>query len=417
MPIDVQTLHRVPTATDGSIRIFRAASICFLLILVSSIASAAEYRLDTDDLLRISVLDRSELSGEYRVGPSGGVSLPLLGEVSARGLTPAQLEREIAGRLATSSERKGQIVNIEVKAYRPFFIVGDVEHPGRYPCGPNMIVIHAVAIAGGFKDLDDQGFVARAEIYRAQEKLRGLQDELGLVRLREARYRAEERDAEDLAIPDRLSIYWGDSRREQATADERAILRERLATMRREVEALEQGKEVYVEEIRAHREKIAAENERGELLKAQLSELDAGDERLVPKMVLWSLEQDRVTIEANKRELEAFIARARQKMEEQDLAVLRLKNERALEIAAGIKQAEDEKTQLQASIEETERFLAQARSWLLREPDEVRPDEDLFRIAREGPDGLSEISADRYSKVLPGDVVTVVPALRPARRR
>ena len=67
----------------------------------------------------------------------------------ARGLTPAGLAAEITGKLRNGYIREPSVA-VEIEAYRPFFILGEVAAPGQYPYVPNMSVESAVAIAGGF---------------------------------------------------------------------------------------------------------------------------------------------------------------------------------------------------------------------------------------------------------------------------
>ncbi|MGO4717506.1 polysaccharide biosynthesis/export family protein, partial [Bradyrhizobium sp. 2TAF24] len=69
--------------------------------------------------------------------------------VHARGLTPAELARAVTGKLRAGYIREPYVA-VEVEAYRPFFILGEVTAPGQYPYVPNMTVESAVAIAGGF---------------------------------------------------------------------------------------------------------------------------------------------------------------------------------------------------------------------------------------------------------------------------
>ena len=75
--------------------------------------------------------------------------MPLIGTVSARGLTTDQLSARIAEALRQGFVREPHVA-VEVEAYRPFFILGEVAAPGQYPYTPNMTVETAVAIAGGF---------------------------------------------------------------------------------------------------------------------------------------------------------------------------------------------------------------------------------------------------------------------------
>jgi polysaccharide biosynthesis/export protein len=107
------------------------------------------YRLDAGDKLRVVVFGQEGLTNTYAIDAGGSITMPLIGSVPARGQTPAGLASEIAARL-----RKGYIrdpsVAVEIEAYRPFFILGEVAAPGQYPYVPNMSVESAVAIAGGF---------------------------------------------------------------------------------------------------------------------------------------------------------------------------------------------------------------------------------------------------------------------------
>ena len=89
------------------------------------------------------------LSNIYLVDVSGKIALPLIGAVSARGLTSTQLARAIADRLRQGFIREPHVV-VEIEVYRPFFILGEVIAPGQYPYVPYMTVETAVAIAGGF---------------------------------------------------------------------------------------------------------------------------------------------------------------------------------------------------------------------------------------------------------------------------
>lgn len=108
-----------------------------------------EYRLGPADKVRVNVFGEEALTGEFTVGGSGRLSLPLIGEVQAQGLTITQLQESIAQAL-----RQGFIneprVNAEVLNYRPFYILGEVNKPGEYPYTANLTVLNAVATAEGY---------------------------------------------------------------------------------------------------------------------------------------------------------------------------------------------------------------------------------------------------------------------------
>lgn len=114
-------------------------------------ASAQPYLLDSGDQLRIVVFGQDDLSNTYAVDSGGKLAMPLIGAVDARGQTIRQLESNIEGRLRNGYLRSPD-VTVEIAAYRPFFIMGEVKTPGQYPYVNAMTVQTAVAIAGGFTE-------------------------------------------------------------------------------------------------------------------------------------------------------------------------------------------------------------------------------------------------------------------------
>jgi polysaccharide biosynthesis/export protein len=107
------------------------------------------YTLDAGDRLRIVVFGQDGLSNSYVVDASGHIAMPLIGTVMARGATTDELSARIADRLRQGFIKEPHVA-VEIEAYRPFFILGEVTQPGQYPYVANMTVETAVAIAGGF---------------------------------------------------------------------------------------------------------------------------------------------------------------------------------------------------------------------------------------------------------------------------
>jgi len=134
-------------------------------------APAAEYRLGPGDQLRIITFTEEQLTGEFRVSDHGTISLPLLGPVTAAGRSTAELEAVIAGSLKRGELLRNPSVSVEVIAYRPIFILGEVTRPGQYPYQPGMTVVTAVSVAGGFtyRAIEDSASIVRAIDGRASE--------------------------------------------------------------------------------------------------------------------------------------------------------------------------------------------------------------------------------------------------------
>jgi polysaccharide export outer membrane protein len=111
--------------------------------------TARTYTLDSGDRLRVVVFGQDGLTNSYAVDAAGNITLPLIGPVRARGRTTTQVSASLVARLRQGFLREPHVA-VEVEAYRPFFILGEVTYPGQYPYVANMTVETAVAIAGGF---------------------------------------------------------------------------------------------------------------------------------------------------------------------------------------------------------------------------------------------------------------------------
>lgn len=107
------------------------------------------YSLGTDDEVRMTVFGEPELSGTYTLDDTGAIAVPLIGEVKLEGLNLHAAERLVTAQLADGYLIEPS-VSLEMIAYRPFFILGEVRKPGSYNYAEGMTALKAVALAGGF---------------------------------------------------------------------------------------------------------------------------------------------------------------------------------------------------------------------------------------------------------------------------
>jgi polysaccharide export outer membrane protein len=118
------------------------------------------YRLGAGDVVRLITFGEEQLTGEFRVADSGTIALPLLGPVPAAGRTPGELEQAVADALRRNGVLRNPSVSAEIVAYRPIFVLGEVNKPGQYPYQPGMTVVTAAAVAGGFTYRAVQGYAS-----------------------------------------------------------------------------------------------------------------------------------------------------------------------------------------------------------------------------------------------------------------
>lgn len=112
--------------------------------------------IGTGDVVAVNIWKEAEISRSVPVRSDGRISLPLVGEVQASGMTPKQLESEIKTKLKDYvSEPEVTVIIQEIKSRR-FNILGQVARPGSYPLSNPTTILDAIALAGGFRDFAKQ---------------------------------------------------------------------------------------------------------------------------------------------------------------------------------------------------------------------------------------------------------------------
>jgi polysaccharide export outer membrane protein len=116
--------------------------------------------IGNDDVLAINVWKEPDISRSIPVRSDGKISLPLVGEVQAAGLTPMKLEKDIAGKLKNYISEPEVTVIVQQVNSQKFNILGQVARPGSYGIANSTTVLDAIALAGGFRD-----FAKKKSIY------------------------------------------------------------------------------------------------------------------------------------------------------------------------------------------------------------------------------------------------------------
>ena len=115
----------------------------------------SDYVIGVDDVIAIQYWREKELSAEVVVRPDGKISLPLLNDVSAVGLTPQQLREWLMVDAQRFVEDPTLTVVVKQINSRKVFITGQVEKPGAYPLNYPTNVMQLIALAGGIKEFAD----------------------------------------------------------------------------------------------------------------------------------------------------------------------------------------------------------------------------------------------------------------------
>lgn len=107
------------------------------------------YRLGPRDRVFVTVFNHAELGGEYELDGDGRFSMPLIGVVEAAGLTLPQLQELLISRLKPDYLVNPR-VSIEIRNYRPYYLIGEVQSTGSFPYVAGITYLTAIAMAGGY---------------------------------------------------------------------------------------------------------------------------------------------------------------------------------------------------------------------------------------------------------------------------
>jgi polysaccharide export outer membrane protein len=129
-----------------------------------------DYVIGAEDVLDIKFATGAEMSQVALVRPDGKISLPLVGDVHAAGLTPEQLATEVAkAGQAYVIGAKATVIVTEINSRR-IYVVGEVTRPGRFPLGSDMTVLQAIGEAGGFVEGANKGDITIVRSENGQER-------------------------------------------------------------------------------------------------------------------------------------------------------------------------------------------------------------------------------------------------------
>ena len=119
---------------------------------VPGVIPPADYVIGADDVLTIVFWREKDLSSDVVVRPDGKISLPLINDIQAAGLTPEQLRGGVTEAAAKFVEEPTVTVVVKTINSRKVFITGQVNRPGPYPLSSPMTVLQLIATAGGIQE-------------------------------------------------------------------------------------------------------------------------------------------------------------------------------------------------------------------------------------------------------------------------
>ena len=139
---------------------FWVSTLLTILILVSEASAQApaqdsSYRIGPNDILNIFVWKEAELTRDVTVMPDGKITYPLIGEITAQGLTASELKKAIADKLQNFVTAPEVTVIVKESRSQVVYAIGKLTRPGPIALAPGMTVMQALSAAGGFTEWAD----------------------------------------------------------------------------------------------------------------------------------------------------------------------------------------------------------------------------------------------------------------------
>lgn len=376
-----------------------------------------DYRLGISDRLKIKVQEWPDLNGEYAVTPDGSVSLPLIGNVDAAGQRIKDLAQDISDRLQRRAEgAERPLAAIEIIQFRPFSIVGDVQHPGEYPYRPGLTVLQAIGIAGGYYRFDLGLLRLDRDTALAKGDIRTLLLKQNRLVARASRLTAAIAGREDVPLPPELVNQKDNPAISAIVESERAALALEHDTVRSETSALETIRSLYQREIGSLRGQIAALTQEKNATQQQLNDLRSLSAKGLALMpTLFTLERSLAQIANAQMSAETEITRAEENITLAEQRVREHAIDRSRANTRDLQQTKDEIAEVRARIVTASDLLNEAQ---ISAPAEARErlaesgQRTSFTLVRKDGEIRREIAADETTLVEPGDIIKV-PMIHP----
>lgn len=398
--------------------------LCFLvgaLLVISTESAAADetgYQLGVMDKLRIRVAEWQPaegtvrnwdaISGDYTIGPTGSLSLPFIGHLTAAGKTTADVAKAIGEELRSKfALRNLPSASVEIAEFRPVFVTGDVDRPGEYPYGPNLTVLKAVSLAGGLRRSDAGQRFARDFINARGE---AVVYDSGRSRLfaRRARLLAEVAGADELKVPPELQNV---ANADQLIASEAALMKSRRDRYETQLKALADLRELLEKEVQSLAQKSETQKRRLQLVAEDRDKMAKLTEQgLATSSRRLTAEERAADLESNMLDTDTAALRAKQDINQANQDEINLRNDweaqRAKELQDTEAELEKLGLQLSTSRELMSEALAQSAEALKFDPT-GKAATIRYIVVRDQGEGPKEVMVGENDRLLPGDVIKV----------
>lgn len=396
------------------------------MCVFASIAYASDYTLGALDKVSVKVAQWQTAEGTFREWPaitstytitsSGNLTLPFAGSIPVSGKTPHDAAEAISHSL---QQKLGLIdlpeTSVEIVEFRPVYVSGVVQLPGKYIFEPDMTVLKAVSLAGGMRRSADEGQRFERDFFNAEGSYAVLIAERNRLIATLARIQAELQNEKEITVPAEIAK---DPQSAALISAEKEIMVSKQTGVDLQLSALQELKALYEAEIISLEKKMVVQNRQLNLAKDELQSIGGlADKGLVVNSRLMDLKTTVADMEGKLLDLDTASLRAKQEVNKATRDASDLANTRKAALTV-------ENRTTQAALDENtlklvmyKKLMAEA---LVSAPESAAIAAGVaapllnYTIVRAENGKVTEIAAEENTLLMPGDMVKVTVSRNPA---
>jgi len=409
-PAHDQSLPAAPSVSDAS---------------GSEPGSASKITLGVDDKLKISFFEtidvasrkpgenqnaapqgalrtfyqRMDLSGEYVVDHDGWIAIPILGKFRLGGRGLDDVRSDLITAFSGVTKRTAD-VSVTVVDRPPVYVVGPVKNPGAYKYVPGMIVLHAVALAGGH-DRGESGLSNIIEGVRETERLHKTSDQIQRLFARRARLEAQRAGLSTVPIPVQLAKVDSNSGITAFLSLENTLLRAESAKRQEQENELTAKIVAASREVDAFKRRLGQADVQRDMRAERLDDLQKLKDRgVVSNNTVIALRTELADIEARREEYAVAVIQAESRLTLAEKAKRRFTSDEEETIAKNIAAVDQEIADARGALDSSQTLA----TILINRRGQIA---QTYQILRQTKDGAASLAATEVTPLKPGDVLKV----------
>ncbi|WP_407696661.1 polysaccharide biosynthesis/export family protein [Sneathiella aquimaris] len=356
--------------------------------------------------MSIKLLERNEISGDVIVGMDGTISLPGIGAIVARGETVRGLERKLLKRISETVVQPS--LAVQMVAYRPFFILGEVGEAGGYPYQPGLTVLKAVSLAKGFKSTrsDLNQFSKQLANLRAKQALGNNVTTLASAEVRRARVLAEQADQDIFAFDPGSGIISKLPNLDTIIETEQALFAKRRVSHKRQLDQVKETIAARQLELQSYKKRMSSKDDLNDQIDKEVREVrKLRKQGLVPVERVNRLIREQLNIRGQVLQTNSLLRQAQVSLSLSQEKLISLTEGLKVELAREVRELEDQISILKTSIKGELEIMESTGDGYRRS---AGSDQIGYGFEIHRKDQLLTGTIDFNTPILPGDTLIVL---------